>query len=323
MEFRRIMAIVNYQFGMRRVRKCYEKLIKWRDGPAKKKGIELDIEFTEKFGEKNATNLAKKAVRGNYDLIIVFGGDGTANEVANGVVGSDVPILSIQAGGANDFARALGIPKDIEKALNLIFQGRIELVDLGRVVWKSDSRFFINVFSIGLDARINKFANGFKDKFRFLHFLPLFGKGMYLLAALIELILHLHLEYPEVEIRMPGIHIDEPNKMTLIAMANGPRYGGIFNIAPQAKMDDGMLDVCRVKKMGRLRLLLNIPRLYQGTHLILPEVETLFDGRLPRVSSISISSSEDLISQMDGEPLELGNEFQVSIIPNGLKVLVP
>ena len=149
-----MMVIINTRAGMGRGQKCLKKIKKWRDEIAKEEGIEVVIEATQKSGEKNGTNLARKALREGYDLIIAVGGDGTNNLVANGIAGTNIPVGFVQAGIANNLAKDLGMPNDIEKALGIITRDRIKIesIDLGKVTWKSGERYFVSNFSLGLDA---------------------------------------------------------------------------------------------------------------------------------------------------------------------------
>lgn len=319
MEFKKIMVIVNSRSGMGRGLKCYKKLVKWKDRIVKEKEVEINVDFTEKFGEKNATNLAKRAVQESYNLIIIIGGDGTVNEVANGVVGSDITILVVRAGNGNDFARAQGIPKDVEKALNLISQGKIEPVDLGKV----NDRVFVNAFGVGFDAKITQCAEALKKKFPFKN-AP--NKLLYLIALLRELLLKI--EYLHLEVKMPrakkplGLMI---GRATLLLVAIGPTCGGVFRLTPQANSRDGLFDICWIKKTSRWRILKFLPKAIKGTHLSLPEVRKDSNNELPRASFLTISSlnHQKLPCQMDGEILPAEEDYLISNISKGLNILVP
>jgi diacylglycerol kinase (ATP) len=326
------MFVANPRSGRGRAKKYLKEIVKFKEGLAREKGIEVDIECTEKSGPKTAFNLGKEAAEGGYDILVAVGGDGTINGIADGMVKSNIPpegfprMAVVRAGVGNDFAKGLGTPKGIDWVFKVLSQDEALIqdvsIDLGRVAWEDGDRTFINVFSLGVDAKINNFAADFKEKFHSLSFLPLFGEGMYLTAALLELAFCLHFEYPKVEIEMPGTQI-VPGRVTLIAVANGSSYGAIFRIAPQAKMEDGLLDICQVGEMGRFKMFLSIPLIYLGTHLSLPEVATISDGKLPQAAFLTISSPENLTSQIDGEPLESKKKYWIGTLPKMLKVLVP
>ncbi len=282
--------------GAKRARRIIEK--------GANRGIEFDINFTSQFGEENATNLAKKAIEEGADRIVVVGGDGTINEVVNGIAGSEVILGIIPAGVGNDFARALGIPEDTEIALNTVIEGKVIEVDLGQ----ANNRYFTAVISFGFDAHVNRRAVELKRKF---WFLP--SQSMYAFALLRELLSRL--EYSQVELDIQGTSLE--SKVILIAVANTPSYGRIFKIAPLADMRDGRLDVCLIREAGKLRVLKNILQVIQGTHTNLPEVKMF------RASSLTIRSLQNLPCQMDGEILPSDREYQISTFPGALKVLVP
>ena len=317
MEKRRVMFIVNLRSGIGKGKKCYKKVIRWLDENAIEKRIEPEIFFTERTGENNAVFLARKAAKENYDRIIVVGGDGTAQQVANGVAGFNLPVGFIPAGSGNDFTRALGIPKNTEQALEIAIDGKVKAIDVGQV----NGWIFVNVFGVGFDAKITHYAEELKRKW------PLSPNTLlYLIALFRELLIKL--EYQHLEIRFPNKKDSVKKiagKVTLVSIANGPYCGGVFKLAPAADFRDGLFDICWIKKTSRLRILINILRGIKGTHLALPEVRKDSDGKLPQVSSFVISSLDKqfLPCQADGEILPSETEYRISILPEALKVLVP
>ncbi len=331
MEARKVMFIINPgAWGLRK--KYLKKILKFKQGLAKERGLEITTELTSQFGEKSAVNLAKETTKAGCRYLIAVGGDGTINEVANGIINSGVssenaPVVGVvPAGLGNDFAIGLGIPKGVKWILEILqdqasIQSQIISVDLGKASWENGSRFFVNSFGIGLDAQITKLAVALKEKFQFLSPLPLSGQGMYVLAGLKELVSRLHLNYGQVRVEMEGESFS--HRVLLLAVTNGPCFGRIFKIAPNAEFTDGKLDICFIKEMGRLKTLWNIRRVCQGTHVSLPEVETFLNGRLPTASSLTISSPENLLCQMDGEVLPLAREYRIFLLPKALKILVP
>ncbi len=112
-------------------------------------------------------------------------------------------------------------------------------------------------------------------------------------------------------------------EVTLLVVGNGPDCGGTFKLTPDADSADGQVDVCWIKRTGRFRILKSIVKATKGTHLNMPEVETLSDGTLPRLTSFTVSSSELLPAEMDGEIIPAEKEFKIAVIPQALKVLVP
>ena len=299
---------------------------------------EVEEEFTEKQGPKNARNLAKRATEQGFEKIIFVGGDGLLNEGVNGIMeatGGEIPqnfaIGTIPTGSGNNFAKALGIPKDVKEAFEIIKNEKTTLVDIGKVNPHNQNsgagandRYFVNCFSVGFDALVNKVANDLKTKHRFL------PKDLsYLLAALGQIIIKI----PNFNIRIEGDKIDYKNKVILVAITNGPTYGAIFKVNPGAIVDDGKFNICIIEPVGKIRALLDLYRATQGTHINLSEVKMLKFSSSLTISSTGpheIASSASSISQgrplpyeIDGEVPEPQKEYKISVLPKALRILVP
>lgn len=304
----KVRVIVNPSAGMGRAKKVAQEIADLLEEIAKEKGVDFDIVFTLPSGENSAANLAKEAVKIGCQRIIAVGGDGTVNEIANGIGESDVTLGIISAGVGNDFAKALNIPKDVKGALTAALSGKEISVDLGNC----NGRLFVNVVSFGIDAIITQTANNLKLRFPFLP-----NEAVYLIALLQELLFPL--KYPRIQLSLlrEG-QINCPRKSILLAVANGSRYGGMFKIAPKANLRDGLFEICWVRKMGRIKILMNLYRFILGTHNRLKEVLTL------KASDLSISCPDGkLPCEMDGEILELQKTYTISILPQALRVIVP
>ena len=276
-----------------------------------KKDFEVEQDFTEKKFPKNAQNLAKKAFEAGFKRIIFAAGDGLLNEGVNGIMeavqGKTPPNFAvgiIPLGTGNDFAKALAIPRDIREDFEIIKKGKITSVDIG----KANEKFFVNCFSVGFDAQVNNTANKIKENY---NFLP--KQGGYLLAALKEIILNF--KFFDVDIEGRGINLKE--KILLAALTNSPNYGGMFKINPGASLEDGLLNLCYIKTMDRIKALTSIYRVFKGTHVNLPEVKMF------RVSSLKVSSPELLPWEVDGEVQKPEKEFRLQIFPRALNVLTP
>lgn len=267
-------------------------------------------DLTEREGPKNAKNLAKKAFSEGFNRIVFVGGDGILNEGVNGILelfnGQIPPQLTIgiiPTGSGNNFAKALNIPKDIKEAFRIIKKSKTKTVDVGKV----NDKFFVNCFSIGFDTVINKVANSLKEKYQFLP-----KQGSYLFAAIKEVLT----EIPKFKVQVSGEEINYKGKIILIAITNGSTYGAIFKVNPGAICDDGKLNVCLVEPVGKIKALIDIYKVTQGTHVNLPEMK-MFNFSSP----LTISSSEPLPYELDGEVLKAKREYRVSILPRVLKVL--
>jgi YegS/Rv2252/BmrU family lipid kinase len=253
--------------------------------------------------------LAKKAIEEKFNRIIVVGGDGLLHEVINGVMEEKIPsdfvIGTIPTGSGNNFAKALGIKKNIKKSFEIIGKEKIISVDIGKV----NERFFINCFSVGFDALVNKIANDLKERNRFLP-----RNLSYLLAALRQIIIKI----PNFEVKIKGEEIDYKNKVVLVAITNSPSYGAIFKINPGAITNDGKFNVCIIEPVGKIRALLDLYRATKGTHIYLPEVKTL-KFSLP----LTISSPEPIAYETDGEVFEPKREYEIKIFPKAINFIVP
>ena len=292
------MVIVNPVSGMGRGARCGRMIAATKE--------KLDIFFTSP--DKTAFDLAKEAVRKNYERVIGVGGDGTFGSIANGLLGSGIPLGLVPGGVGNDFSKGVGIPQNANKALEVALHGQLLPVDMGEI----DGVGFINVASFGFDAQLIRHIPALRKKYRFLP-----GEGLYLIALSRELLSRL--DYPKIWMRL---HEDGSPKMfghhtTALVISNGPQYGGMFKIAPDASLVDGLLDICWIEAMGKGKILTNLPKVIQGTHTRIPGVNMF---RLP---SLSIYSAVKLTCQVDGEVFESKNEYQFRVLPKALNVVVP
>ncbi|MFH0987712.1 MAG: diacylglycerol kinase family protein [Patescibacteria group bacterium] len=267
--------------------------------------------FTSLEGENNARNLARKAVKNGFKRIIFVGGDGLINEGVNGImeifrgnISPGIALGIIPTGSGNNFAKALKIPKDIKIAFKIVRGGKTTPVDIGKV----NEKYFVNCFSVGFDALINKIANDFKEKHAFL------PKDLsYLFCALREIIVGI----PKFPVRIQNEELNYQGRIVLAAITSSSTYGGIFKINPQASFNDGKLSLCLIEPVGKIRALQDLYKATKGVHIGLPEVKTF------EFSSLSISSSGLLPCEVDGEILEPQKEFKISVLPKALKVIAP
>jgi len=275
-----------------------------------KREFEIKGELAEREGERNAQNLAKKAIEEDFQRIIVVGGDGSLNEVVNGVMEaidgnfpSDFALGIIPTGAGNNFARELGI-KSIKEAFSIIRRNKRTLVDIGKV----NDRYFANCISFGFDAQVNKIANDLKIKYPFLP-----RNLSYLFGATGKIIIAI----PTFEVKIEG-EINFQGRLILAAITNSPSYGAIFKINPGALFDDGKLNLCLITPLGKIRAFETLFRATKGTHINLPEVKML------KFSSPIVISSPDLLPyETDGEVPEPEKEYKISVFQKILPILVP
>lgn len=279
----------------------------------KESGCETYI--TETKYQSHAKELAINGVKKNFDLIISIGGDGTINEIINGIMEctnsiNNRPALGIiSAGTGADLCRTLNIPFDYQKAIEIILKGNLAAIDIGIVKFKlghkSWIRYFANVFDVGLGGNVVRIAN---------HIPKCFGGFLtFLLSSLAGLII-----FRPVYLK---INIDETNKdggnINIIGAANGKYFGGGMQIAPMASISDGYLEVLYVKDTNILKFISNILLpVYSARHL---SYEKLYQVRARK---LKIISNKVFPADIDGEE-EKAEEVEITIIPKALNVIVP
>jgi diacylglycerol kinase (ATP) len=252
---------------------------------------------TERPG--HARELAQMAVERGYERVIAVGGDGTVNEVANGLAHSATLLGIIPAGTGNDVARNLGIPSDPAAAASLAASGSSRPLDLCQVETPDRTAYFVNVAGFGFDAAVAERVNR----------LPKLGGGTlpYLAGVLATLWQY---RSPPMRISVDGRDIQQ--RVFLAAVGNLPTYGGGMRIVPGASPDDGLLDVCVVSDLSRLEVLRIMPRLYSGGHVGHPAVSIF------RCRSLSADADGRVLCQADGE-LVGGLPARFSVLPAGLR----
>jgi len=310
---RKIFVIINPESGRGLGRKLAKKCRKiLNEDPAV---VRWRLVFTESKGENTATNLAKQAQEQGFKEIVIIGGDGTDQQVIKGLCLPDLSIsLSIiPVGRVNNLASALGIPRNMNRALDLALNGKnILCIDLGMV----NDEPYVGTFSIGIDARISARAFDISVRLRQLPFwkplyflweLPFYWAGMKELWQGI----------PCVQLTLRG-GISKQTSTVLLAVNNVAKYAHWFNLAPGARVDDGLLDVCLIAgPVNRREILSIVLRATQGIHIESPKVS------LHQIGELIIESKEPLIGQVDGEPMKPQKRFEVSILPSALNVVVP
>lgn len=206
----------------------------------------------------HATELAKQAGEDGYDMVIAMGGDGTCHEVVNGLMQipkKKRPIMGVvPVGSGNDFAHAVGVPMQSDRALVHALHGEASTVDIGLMTDENGRQeYFDNTVGIGFDAVVTIRS----------HKLPLLRGFLMYLTAVIQTIILNH-KPSKMTIQTDNGTIEQANLM--VTVCNGPREGGGFMIAPDAKNDDGILDYTLVEKCSRPMMFRLIPEFMKGTH---------------------------------------------------------
>ena len=192
------------------------------------------------------------------DLLLLIGGDGTTRDVVEGLRGREVPVGILPAGTGNDLIRTLGIPRDLDRALEIALRGGERRLD----VWSWNGVPFVNVAGIGLDAAVAQAVN---QRFKWLG-----GTGAYVLAFL-----SVFPRFQPLSLRLTWPEGAWEGGAWLAAFGNATCYGGGMRIVPDAIPDDGLLDVVIVEEVGRATLLQQFPRLFSGEHVKHPRVRRI------------------------------------------------
>ncbi len=268
--------------------------------------ISFDLVYTAQ--PQHAVSLTRQGVRAGYEVIVALGGDGTANEVLNGLVQArragegEAALGFLCIGTGNDFAYGVGAPLDLEGGVEALARGRTRVIDVGEVV---GVRCFGNGIGIGFDAVVNMFS----DRITWLR-----GHPVYLLAVLRTILFYYRA--PQTRIEGDGFHLEQPTLM--VSVMNGRRMGGGFLMAPEARPDDGLFDLCVGAQMGRLRMLSLVPHFIRGTQAGRPRIAT---GRSPHVR-IEVMGKGQVV-HADGETIATeARELEVRLLPRFLRVVV-
>ena len=247
------------------------------------------------------------------DAAIVLGGDGTVHRHLGRLHQAQVPALVVPVGSGNDFAVALGL-RTVRQSLTawqrfVKAHDNVRGIDLGEITGGDGSKtLYCCVAGAGLDSATNELANQMPRWLR--------GRGGYLLAAFISILRFRPAEARVVAQRANGDTFECSGPATLVAFANAPAYGGGLRIAPRAELEDGLLDLCFVRRASRLRLLRKAPAVLTGSHLLMPEVE------YAPVRGLTLATDPPLPVYADGEYV-CPTPVQVSVLPRALKAIVP
>lgn len=299
-------AIVNPNAGNGKGKRDWDRI----SGLFEKENIPVFSQFTQKKG--HAIDSTRKAINTGFRKIISVGGDGTLNEVVNGILTQDycspkeITVGMIPVGTGNDWGRMFGIPLVYEGAVKVISENKLMLHDIGLVTYHSGSeehkRYFINIAGLGFEALVVAKTNRQKDKGRSSQTLYFYN----LLSSLIS--------YKNIK---TDIIIDGRKSTSTIFsvnVGNGRYCGGGMRQTPEALPDDGLLDVTVIREMGRIEIIKSLKLLYDGTILSHPKI----DGY--RSKNIRVESESLLYLEADGESLG-HTPAEFSIIPAAINIV--
>ena len=260
---------------------------------------DLEVRVTERPG--HARELAQEAVREGATTVLAVGGDGTANEVAGGLLGTSATLGLVPVGSGNGLARTLGIPLRPDGALAALEAAVTRSMDVGLV----NDQPFLNVAGAGFDAAVGAafHANSAQGGRR--------GVLNYVRLALTKI------NYQAERWVLTAGDQQFEGRALIVAFVNGRQYGGGAVIAPRARLDDGLLDLVVIEDASRLQILANAPRVFLGT------IEGFRRYRHLTATSAVLTSSGPFGHHRDGEPEPSSNGLEVRVQPHALRILVP
>ena len=258
--------------------------------------FEYEIIYTE--GPGHATEICQEYTAIQTDTIVAVGGDGSVNEVAKGLVGSDTSLGIIPAGSGNGLAHHLKIPVNYRKAIELINKHRVIKIDTGSI----NDKLFISIAGIGFDGFVaEKFSHGSR-------------RGFLSYARIVAE------EYPTYKPKTYKININGKiinTKALFIGFANSDQFGYGTSIAPHAKIDDGLLDVIIMQKP----LVIEIPIL--ASLLYWRKIDLWKNIEIIKASELTVEMEKERWVNVDGEPMVLGKRLHIKVHPQSLNIVVP
>lgn len=291
---KKIVFIVNPKAGITPKSKVVIELLAGNIIPSSR--FIPEVIFTERAG--HATEIAKDAVERGVDIVVASGGDGTVNEVACAMVNTGIPMGILPAGSGNGLARCLGISMSYALALRTIIRGKTKMMDVATV----NDILYTSIAGIGFDAHVAK------------KFSETYIRGMisYMQITLNEFSSYKPLTY---KLTIDGISMEKHALM--IIFANSDQFGFNTRIAPDAKVDDGFLDICVIKKMPATQIM-NI-----GYHMMMGTPAKSGYAEYFRGKEITIENVTDPLMNIDGEAKTVKSPVSISIKPLALSVIVP
>lgn len=245
----------------------------------------------------HAQQTAIEAAR-NGEYVAVLGGDGSMSVIAEALMNTDGILVPLPAGSGNDFARSINYPKDPVAACNILAYGREAIIDMGQ----ANERPFLTICSLGIESMAMQVVNRAK---------MIKGRFLYAYAGFRTLP---NWKPADFRITVDGKAFDHTGYT--VAIANTPSYGGGMRLAPNASIEDGLLDIVTIGAVSKYRFLLNIPGVFKGAHINKNGVN------ITRGSQIHIEADSKYVVYADGE-LVSPPPVLIKCIPNALRILMP
>lgn len=274
------------------------------------RGVEFELAETQ--GPRHATELARRKAADGVDAIVAVGGDGTAHEVANGLLqarrqnGADGPALAVlPVGTGNDFVKMLGLYKRLDRAYDVVAHAPRRRFDVGLARWDGGEEYFINGAGTGIDVEVVR---------QILKMRPMPGVLKYLNGVLRAVV-----RFQAIPLR---VHVGDrlyQDRMMMVAVGNGRCIGGGFWVTPEAEPDNGLLDILMISKLNYPQIAAVIPKVMRGKHMGVRQVTMARHGEI----RIEAGGDEPLFFQLDGELHEpaAARELRITVQPAALTVL--
>jgi diacylglycerol kinase (ATP) len=289
----RIIILLNPTAKQGKARRLLQRaLVVFRE-----RNIHLDVRESQSCG--HLIELARDACEERPDLIVSAGGDGTHHYVINGLHKSEVPLGLLPLGTGNDFAKGLGMPMDLHAAAGALLTGHVREIDLAQV----GAAIYACIAGVGFDSTVTRYANQ--------HVQWLSGSLAYTWSLLCCM-----REYRPQQLEIIADGESYSGEVLFAVVGNNSSYGGGIRLAPRAKLDDGMLDVCIVPFMSRLELLRWVPSAYRGEHLYHPRIKYL------QARKITLRSTSRMELFGDGEFLQ-ELPAAIEVVQRALRVIAP
>lgn len=275
-----------------------------------RRGVAFEVVETE--GPRHATELARDIAADAVDVVAAVGGDGTAHEVANGLLqasrenGADGPALAVlPVGTGNDFVKMLGLYKRLDRAYDVLAHAPPRRFDVGLARWDGGEEYFINGAGTGIDVEVVR---------QILKLRPMPGVLKYLNGVLRAVV-----RFRAIPLR---VHVGDrayEDRMMMVAVGNGRCIGGGFWVTPEAEPDDGLVDILMVSNLNYPQIAAVIPKVMRGTHMGVRQVTMDRHGEV----RIEAGGDEPLFFQLDGELREPpgARELRITVQPAALTVL--
>ncbi len=290
----KILFIINPISGVNKIQK--DKIEKLIDENLDKYKFDYEFKYTEK--PNHATEISKQAVKNGFEIIVAIGGDGSINEVAKGIIGTETAMAIIPKGSGNGLAHHLNIPLNIKQAIKVINKEKIEKIDTVNI----NDDLFVSIAGVGFDALVAKKFEEYKKR----------GFKSYF-----KIILKEYLSYKPEQYKLIIDGKELITKALFISFANSSQFGYNACIAPNAKINDGLIDVCIIKKIpiAKAFILSNL--------LFLKKIDKSKYVKIIKAKQVKIFRNENNFINLDGEKIKLSKDLDIKISPSSLNLIVP